>query len=292
MLTRYLFNVLILAFAFTFALNAQAQNLKAEEIIAKHLDSIGVAEKRALIKNQVILGDAEVVSATQRNAALRGKTVLASAADKNLLGMRFNENDYASETLSFDGRKTKVGIGKTGSRTVLGNFILSNKILLEDGLFGGVLSSSWALLDLANKKAKLSFDGIKKINGADAYGVSYLPKGADVNIKLYFDKETFRHVQTEYRQTRSASMGAKPIGEKQRKEDPSASIGDTELRSTLIENFSDFKVENGLTLPHQYRLSYKSTGQRGSVEIEWTLVLNTFTFNQNLPENTFEVEAN
>lgn len=291
MFTRYLFSILILAFTFTFALNAQAQKLTVEDIIAKHLDSIGSAEKRALIKNQVILGDAEVVSATQRNAALRGKIVLASAAEKNLLGMRFNENDYASETLSFDGRKTKVGIGKTGSRTVLGNFILSNKILLEEGLFGGVLSSSWALLDLANKKAKLSFDGIKKINGADAYGVTYSPRSGDVNIKLYFDKETFRHVQTEYRQVRSASMGAKPIGEKQRGE-PSSSIDNTELRSTLIENFSDFKVENGLTLPHQYRLSYKSTGQRGSVEIEWTLVLNTFTFNQNLPENTFDAEAN
>ena len=54
---------------------------------------------------------------------------------------------------------------------------------------------------MANKKAKLSLEGTKKIDGKENYVLSYSPKGgSDVDINLYFDKETFRHTRTEYKQ--------------------------------------------------------------------------------------------
>ena len=80
------------------------------------------------------------------------------------------------------------------------NFVDGNEVVLRDGLLGGTLSSSWALIDLANKKAKLSFEGTKKIDGKEYYVMGYSPKGgSDVDIKLYFEKETFRHARTEYK---------------------------------------------------------------------------------------------
>ncbi len=50
-----------------------------------------------------------------------------------------------------------------GFRSKLGNFVVANDLLLEESLLGGTLSTSWALLDVAAKKPKLSFDGTKKL---------------------------------------------------------------------------------------------------------------------------------
>lgn len=63
-------------------------------------------------------------------------------------------------------------------------------------------------------------------------------------------------------------------------------------RYGLTEEFSDFKTENGLTLPRKYRLFYSATGQQGTTEIEWMFVLNEFAYNQKLDPKTFEPSTN
>jgi hypothetical protein len=168
-------------------------------------------------------------------------------------------------------------------RSILGGFVLSNNSLIEEGLLGGTLSHSWAMLNMANKKAKLSYDGTKKVNGKEAYVLSYSPKGgSDVNINLYFDKETFRHIRTEYKRVSSAGIGSSP----------EASSRYSENRITFTEDFSDFKTEGKLTLPHGYRIVYSTTGtSNGSTEIEYTFNLTEFAFNQNLAANTFDIDA-
>ena len=60
----------------------------------------------------------------------------------------------------------------------------------------------------------------------------------------------------------------------------------------MTEDFSDFKTEGKLTLPHGYRILYSTTGtSNGSTEIEYTFNLTEFAFNQNLAANTFDIEA-
>lgn len=274
--------VLFLLFLLIFAFKSHAQKIKSEDVVAKHLDSIGTAEKRASVKNQIVVGDAMVNFITQKTAPLLGRIVLASAGEKNFLGMKLGSVDYPSERFSYDGKKGKVSFVRAGIRSVLGNFILSNESILQEGLLGGTLSSSWALLDTASKKAKLSLSGTKKIGGKEAYVLNYLPKGgSDIDINLYFDKETFNHIRTEYKRISSAGIGITP--------DQSSRFNESRL--SLVENFSDFRAEFGLTLPHSYRILYTITGQ-GTTEIEWTFKLNEFAFNQNLAANTFDAEAN
>lgn len=275
--------VLLLAFLFASAVDSYGQKMKAEDIVAKHLDSIGTAETRSLVKSQVIVGDTLVKFISQRNASLPGRVVFASAGDKSFFGMRFNSTDYPSEKFSYDGKKGRVGFVKLGTRSILGNFVLANAGILEEGLLGGTLSSSWLLHDSTRKKAKLSLDGTKKINGKDAYALSYAPRGGiDVEIKLFFDKESFQHVRTEYKRISSAGIGT----------NPAQSSRFSETRISLVENFSNFKAEMGVTLPHDYRLLYSISGQNGTTEIEWTFNLTEFAFNQNLAPDTFNAEAN
>lgn len=257
--------------------------MKPEEVLAKHLESIGKAEIRTAVKNQLAVGDVSVEFISQKNLTAQGRIVMASEGVKNFLGMNLNANDYSSEKFSFDGKKTKVAFVRTGIRSVLGNFVLSNNVILEESLLGGTLSTSWALSNIANNKAKLSFDGTKKIDGKEVYVLGYSPKGGgDLDIKLYFDKETFRHVRTEYKRTSSAAIG-RTIDESARQ---------SESRLKIVEDFSDFKVEKGLTLPHNYKLNYSVSGQNGTTEIEWKFVMSQFVFNQTLDAKTFDAEAN
>ncbi|MEZ5428121.1 MAG: hypothetical protein R2747_17750 [Pyrinomonadaceae bacterium] len=259
---------------------AMAQKLKPEEVVAKHLDSIGTAEKRASLKTMMAVGDATVTFLSQKNQSAQGRIVLASASEKNFFGLNLNAVDYPFEKFTFDGKKSKVAIVRT-SRTILGNFISSNDLLLEESLLGGTLSTSWALHNLTDKKAKLSFNGTKKIDGKEVYAIGYSRKsGGDIDITLYFDKETFRHVRTEYKRTSSAAQG--------RTIDQSARQSETHLKVT--EDYSDFKDESGLTLPHGYRLLYSISGQNGTSEVEWKFSLTEFAFNRPIDDKTFDPE--
>jgi hypothetical protein len=96
---------------------------------------------------------------------------------------------------------------------------------------------------------------------------------------MYFDKETFRHVRTEYSRTSSASMG--------RTIDESARNSETRLK--VIEDFSDFKEFAELTLPTKYRIHYSITGQNGTTEIEWVSNISEFAVNQKLDAGTFAI---
>jgi len=55
-----------------------------------------------------------------------------------------------------------------------------------------------------------------------------------------------------------------------------------ESRYRLIEEFSDFKPEQGLTLPHKYKIEFSADTQSGTFQADWTLTLTTFAFNEKI----------
>ena len=269
-------------FAAAFTSAVPAQKLKAEDVVAKHLDAIGTAEARAAAKSRMAVGDATVTFISQKNVGAQGRIVMASAGDKNFVGLSLNASDYPGERFSFDGTKAKVANTVNGQKSFFANFINSNDLLLRESLLGGALSSSWALNNIADRKAKLSFGGTKKIDGKEYYALNYSPKGGgDIDITLYFDKDTFRHTRTEYKRTSSASIG--------RTIDDSARQSETRMK--VVEDFSDFKEFNGLTLPQTYKLLYTITGANGTTEVEWAYHLTEFAFNQPMDEKTFDADA-
>lgn len=257
-----------------FAASSAGQKLKAEELVAKHLESLGTPEARAAVKNRLAAGRVLVRFISQKNQT-EGRVVLASAGGKNFLGMNLSAGDYSLEKFVFDGKRSHVGYAHNGRRSVLGSFVDSNSWIIEESLLAGTLSDSWALA--SSEKGRLSSEGVKKIDGKDVYALGYSRKGSDIDVKIYFDKETFRHVRTEYKRVSSAGIGRTP-------EESSRFI---ETRYRVVEDFADFRPEAGLMLPHSYKLMYSVSGQNGTTEIEWNLELNEFAFNQNLDENTF-----
>lgn len=275
---KYKFSLALVLCSLLFIVpSASAQKLKAEEIISRHLDSIAAADKRATVTSLIASGEVRVEFVTQKNQPAQGRIVLATEGPKMFFGMSLNASDYPLEKFIFDGSKSSVAMVRSGTRSVLGNFVQSNSVLISHGILSGTLGSSWALLNSDESKGKLSTSGGKKIDGRETYGLTYNPKGgSDVRITLYFDKETFRHVRTEYKRTASASMGA-TIDESARQ---------SESRLTVTEDFSDFKEFSGLMLPTKYKINYSVVGQN-TTEVEWVAEISEFAVNQKLDPGTF-----
>jgi hypothetical protein len=274
---------ILLAFVLIGASVASAQKMKPEELVAKHLDSIGTAESRAATKSQIAVGEAVVTYITTKNVPAKGRIVMASSGPKNFYGLSLNANDYAGERFSFDGTKTKVAKRLGGRRSEFGVFVDGNELVLRDSLLGGTLASSWALHDAANKSVKLSMGGTKKIGGKEYHVLNYSPKkGSDVEITMYFEKDTYRHARTEYKRTSSAGIGVRP----------EQSSGFDETRIKIIEIFDDYRPEGSLTLPHSYKVLYTESGQAGTREVEWAYTMNEFAFNQAMDDKTFDVIEN
>ena len=259
------------------------QKLTPEEIIAKHLDAIGRTEARKAIKSRVIVGTSTVAFHNPGKGQMSGQAVLASEGNKVLIGMQFDSTNYPFEKLGFDGKNFTAAYLRPGQRSTLGDFLNTNNYLFKQGLIGGALSSAWPLLDPALRHAHLEYKGIRKVNDREAYALEYLSSGgSDLQVTLFFDKESFQHVRTEYEQTIAAQLGANPSGA------PDQTQRETHYK--MVEEFSDFKIEGGLTLPHTYKITLSVDAQGGTFSADWIAKLTQFDFNQPIDPNSFSVQ--
>lgn len=267
--------------------------LKPEEIVAKHLESIGTAEARAKVTNRIVGGAVVATFAEPQVGQFKGQVVLASEGDKHLISMQFPNPSYPQENISFNGQDVIVGFARAGVRSNLGDLLWTYKPLVKQGLVGGALSQAWPLYDLAGRKPKLSGGGIKKIGDKEVYEISLVPRGgSDMEIKVFFDTQTFQHVRTEYNLVIRPQIGLTVDSTKSQQ--PS--------RYKMIEEFSDFKKEGDLTLPHIYKItleidkasnvvSVASAASQGVFRGNWELTLDQFGFNQPIPPETFSATA-
>ena len=258
-------------------------NLTPEDLISKHLKSIGSAEARAANKSLTIIGTSKAIFKGRIEGHTEGAAVIASEGNKYLLGMKFNNNDYQYETVGYDGKNLSVGFVIPGERSLWGEFLRSNDEAFEIGVLAGVLSNAWELYNYDEKQGKLKSKGTETIDGKKLYEFEYDPrKGSDLKIKLYFDAENFRHVRTEY--TRSMSAGLSGGGV-----DYSSRQGIRRFK--MVEEFSDFKEENKLTLPHNYKIYFEQIVDNGTVSREWQLDLKQFNFNNTIDSKDFRVDG-
>lgn len=277
---RFFSVILLIAFALVVPINAQ--KMSAEDIVAKHLASIAPDNIRAEIKNQLVFYNVEFKQKGS-TAIVNGKGLILSEGNKSLWGMTLSSNDYPQDQFSFNGSETNVAFTRPGARSIIGDFIRSYDEIMKNGLLGGTLSTSWALANRETKKARLSYDGTKNINGREAYVLSYSPKGSsDLDVKMYFDQQNFQHLRTEYSRVIAARQGVSIDG----------SAGQTPDRYRLIEDFSDFTKMGNLTLPSTYKLFYSYSRIATIREAEWNFKVTNYSFNQKLESNSFEINQN
>ncbi|HEX3560426.1 MAG TPA: hypothetical protein VHU19_14560 [Pyrinomonadaceae bacterium] len=276
--------LLLLAAAFALPSGAAAvEKLRPEEIVAKHLESVGPADARSSIHNRIVAGTIVATLHASSIAQYSGRAVIASEGGKSIFGMVFENSSYSQEKFGFDGEGVAVGYSSPGLRSNLGDFLLTHKDILKYGLVGGTLSSAWPLLNLSEKSAKLEYGGIKKIGGKTMHELKYMPRGgSDLQISLFFDTETFQHLRTEYTRFIPAGIGAGI--------DDSGSQRAT--RYKMVEEFSDFRKESGLTLPHNYKIVLELDTRAGTFVGDWQLTLTQFAFNQPIQSGSFNVNGN
>ena len=259
---------------------AAADKLTTEELVKKHLASIGTTEDIKASRTRVATGSTQAkLRLTNTAVELSGPAQLASDGDKFLLAMIFQSNNYPHEKASFDGENLAIGVLTQGGRTPLGTFLGSQPALLKHGLFGGVLSSAWPLFNLDHRDAKVSYAGVDKINGKQVHKLKYVPRNSgELSITLYFDANTFQHVRSQYEYIVSARQGA--IAE--------TSVSQHDNRFKLVEDFSDFQPTGKLMLPHTYTINLTVDLSNRTQTLEWTINLQQFSFNETIDPGVFK----
>jgi hypothetical protein len=271
------------------------QKMTAEELVAKHLASVGTREALAANKSRLMQGQVTVTLKSGGSGQNTGLSVLFSKGHKSVIAMSFRNPNYPQDKFGFDGQNVSISYIKPGIRSEIGDYIKQREQLMKQGLMGGVLSTNWALASLDEADAKVEFNGTDKLDGKPVYKLRYLPKkGSDIKITMFFDQETFHHVRTEYQQMVSART-AQTLGAGRT---PNSSGVDAskefqrELRLKMVEDFSDFKEVGGLTLPQTYKISLDlERNQGGRFQADWVIKLEKFDYNQDLKDAWFDVNA-
>jgi len=260
-----------------------AGDLKPEEVVTRHLQSLGPAEARSGVKSRVVEGTATYKVLTGGAFQVEGKAVFASEGRKSRMLLKVNASHYNGEQLICDGERTSVAATNSDkSYSDFGDFIKGQDAPLREGLLGGVLTTAWPLLELENRKAKLSVEGLKNIDGHQFEVIRYRPKkSTDLEILLYFDPETFRHVMTTYQMSIHAGIGLSETQTAQQQE----------TRYRIEERFSDFKNSDGLTLPFHYELRFTNELQNGFTKLlEWDATVTRVLNNVSLDPRNFQIK--
>lgn len=261
----------------------RAQKLTADEIVAKHLEAIGTATARDFNKNTSIVGEVFFELGSTRAYTATGKAVYANDGNKVLFALTLPSVKYPMEKVIFDGKSINVAFINAGARSDLGQFIQTNDGMIKEGLFGGIYAKSWILTDVAGRKVRITLDGSKKIDGRDNWVLSVEPKRQlGLSAKVFIDKETFRHVRTEYSHVLPARIGRTP----------ETSSAQSESYENLVEEFADFKVENGLMLPRFYKISLYLQLNGALREYRYTFKFKEYYYNQKLDPATFMIGQN
>ena len=266
--------------------------IKIDEIIAKHLDSIGTPDVRTAPHGRIIRGTSLVTLRQGGRGEAQGEVVLASQGNMNLMNMGFAAASYPAEAVGYDGKHVTTSQIKPGQRSPLAQVLFSHDEILKQGLIGGTLSAAWSFLNINERNPKLEYAGMKKVGDRQLHALKYTPQsGSDLRIKIFFDSESFRHVRTEYEREISASMPVRIA--------PSAPSAASErgqrsrdARFKIVEEFSDFKTEKGLTLPHKYKLELSIQSETNPRLVDWQFELTSFEIIRTIPPDQFSIVSN
>jgi len=290
-----------------------ASEVKVEDVINGNLDSIAKPDVRSKGQSRVVEGSAQFKILTGGAGTQDGKAVIVSEGRKVQLNLKFPNSNYRGEKFITDGNKVMIGTSTdTQSRSSFGQLVYLEDAMMREGLLGGTLSTAWPLLDWNERKAKLTYEGLKTIDGRSLHDVRYKPKkNTDVEVHLFFDPETFRHVLSVYTMSIQARMvqgggqagslaipelgsgnrDGSPIGlQGSVSGDAAQASGQAQTRYRIEEHFSDFRTADGFTLPTHYVIHYTQEPQGGKTTVlDWDVTTTRILENVTLDPKNFEV---
>lgn len=245
-----------IALAAMLSVSAAKEDFQTGDFVKQQLNSIGTEQARAAVQSRATEGTLSFQLKNVATGQQDGKQVFVSEGGKLVSLLKLPNPSYHGERFVSDGKKIFIAELKPGVYSALGQFILVHGEILTEGLWGGTLSTGWALAHLDERLAKLQDRGLKKVDGRELHRVDYSPKKhSDLDIQLYFEPDTFRHVMTVYSLTISPHMGTSDI----------ATAREQETRYRLEERFADFKSVDGLNLPERWTIEFTSENAAGAM---------------------------
>lgn len=262
-------------------LSQETKKLTPDEVIAAHLESIGTAEARSAFKSLVAQGTVQVTIRVGGSGSGKGGAVMASQGPMSLMGFIFGQ-EASNDKIAFNGQKLTLGELRPGLRSPFSDFVLKNDVLFREGLLGGTLSTAWPFLDANGRKGKLRSLGTKNLKDRKAYVLGYEPRNSgNLDVRLYFDAETFQHLRTEYSQEFVAPTVTNPEKAARQKG----------TRFKLTEEFSDFRRESSVVVPHTYKIQFTIETESHPLMQDWVVTLSQFVINKTLDPKQFDLTA-
>ncbi len=242
--------------------NPKPAELTLQDVVARHLESLGTPEALKAAAGRVLKGSADYTS-SRRVGKVTAPFNLASAGPRYLVQLVYGHKDYPYDRIVYDGEKVQVGqVISPGRYSALCALLTSRQFLLKQGLFGGALTTAWPLLSSGSDSVRLKYVGLKKVDGRELHRIDCdLEKDPDEKVQLFFEPESFRHVRTSYWTESNGPRG--------------------EGGSRLEESFSDFRPEGGLTLAHEWVVKLDDPGD------VWEFTVNDFGLVPELPPSVF-----
>jgi hypothetical protein len=290
------------------SLPVQAAELKPEDLVARHLESIGTPGARAAATSRVMEAAARFKLLVGGAGLLDGSSVFISEQRKLQFMLKFSDVQYSGERFISDGNKVQVISSSAGHiRSPFADFVYNHDEIIKEGFLGGTLSTAWPLLHLDERKAKLNYDGLKTIDGESLHELHYrAKKNSDLDIHLYFDSD-YRHVMTVYTLTVRPQLAhrepdindvSKPVAasdnapaQEVAQSSETLNARQQETRYRLEERFSGFSKVDGLSLPTHYNIHFSQELGNGATNVfEWDLHSTKTLDNINPDPRNFQVK--
>jgi hypothetical protein len=254
---------------------------EATEFVNQHLNSIGTEQARAAVKNRLAQGTVTFQILNRGPQTWEGPATVVSEGEKMASSMKFPPTVYRTEWFTRDGNRTSIAPVIPGRWTEFGDFIKAHDEILTEGLWGGTLSTGWALSHLDARRAKLQDRGVKKVDGVELHRIDYSPKkGSDLEIQLYFEPSTFRHVMTVYLMTITAHSG-RTVNEARNEQ---------ELHYRLEERFGDFTTVDNINLPTRWIVRFTYGTVSNGVINQYDVTAKKLSHNISLDPRNFEIK--
>jgi hypothetical protein len=259
---------------------AKDEKIKPEELVSKHLASIGPAEKLKAIKSRTTQGTVQVVFRVGGSGTLNGKANILSQGNLIRSGFIFPAIEYPGEQLAFDGNKVTAMQTSPGNYPPMSSFLYENDSLMKEGLLFGSLTTAWALLDTGTRKPRLDVTGVKKIDGKQLIEMKYNGKSwkNGMTAFLYFDPETYRHVRSQFKIEVPTSKVTTITD--------SAEL----VRYQIVERFDQFGEFDGITLPKSHQIEFTVDSPRGGIVTTFAHVVDRVVHDEALEAPLFSVK--
>jgi hypothetical protein len=259
-MTRVCASAVLLAAAAIGPAITAAQKMTPEELVKLHVQGLTAGVVPAPEQAREVKGTVSAVTPARAAGLLPGTFTLSSGATGSRLVMRFDTDRYEGEAFTLERGKVDIANAdpRNGSRSAIGNFLARNLVIVSEGLLGGTLNTRWPLLDVAGRRARVNYDGLKTLGGRELHRLRYRAKDnqGSLEVELYFDPATYRHVASVYSSSQAQALGGTI--------ETSSQQADQYYR--IEERFGKFEMIGNVTLPRSWSIRFERSGNTAN---EW-----------------------